>query len=168
MPLTEVGVVHCFFGGHPSLMVVSEEFVEEVDRLRIDQMLIFAMYKTFPPLSRMPWRKRYKLNRLDYETTIPPFCFTSQTFTTFIQLFIYFEVTLYKSLTHPQVHAVTNVAVVAINRRDFQARDPGIDSYLASTRLRIRKYMKLESEESLCSAVVQFPPAKLSKLIKYK
>lgn len=51
--LTEIGVLHSFFGSQPLLMVVSQEFVQKVQDFRADQVSIFTMDEVLPTFPRM-------------------------------------------------------------------------------------------------------------------
>lgn len=50
---TEVGMIHGFPGREASLMVVAQQFVQEVERFRADQVLVLAVHKPFPSLARV-------------------------------------------------------------------------------------------------------------------
>lgn len=52
--LTEVGVIHGLTGCQPSLVVVAQKLVKEIQSLRADQVLVLTVDKPFPPLTRMP------------------------------------------------------------------------------------------------------------------
>lgn len=50
---TEVGMIHGLPGREASLMVVAQQFVQEVQRFRADQVLVLAVHKPFPSFARV-------------------------------------------------------------------------------------------------------------------
>lgn len=52
--LTEVGVIHGLPGRQPSLVVVAQQLVEEIQSLGADEMLVLTVDEPLPPLTRMP------------------------------------------------------------------------------------------------------------------
>lgn len=55
--LTEIGVLHSFFGSQPLLMVVSQEFVQKVQDFRADQVSVLTMDEVLPTFPWMPASK---------------------------------------------------------------------------------------------------------------
>lgn len=49
--LTEVGVIHGLPGREAGLVVVAQQFVQEVQSLRADQVLVLAVDEALPPLT---------------------------------------------------------------------------------------------------------------------
>lgn len=52
--LTEVGVIHGLPGRQPSLVVVAQQLVEEIQSLGADEVLVLTVDEPLPPLTRMP------------------------------------------------------------------------------------------------------------------
>lgn len=52
--LTEVGVLHSFFGSQPLLMVISQKFVQKVQDFGADQVSVLTMDEVFPAFPWMP------------------------------------------------------------------------------------------------------------------
>lgn len=53
MRLTEVGMIHGLPGREAGLMVVAQQFVQEVQCFRADQVLVLAVHKPFPSFARV-------------------------------------------------------------------------------------------------------------------
>lgn len=54
--LTEIGMIHGFFGRQTLVVIVTEQFIEKVQRFLTNQMLIFRVHKSFPSFPRMSWK----------------------------------------------------------------------------------------------------------------
>lgn len=52
--LTEVGVIHGLPGRQPSLVVVAQQLVKEIQSLGADEVLVLTVDEPLPPLTRMP------------------------------------------------------------------------------------------------------------------
>ena len=52
--LTKIWMFHCFSCGESCLVIVLDQFVEEIDGFRRDKMLVFTVDESLPSLSRMP------------------------------------------------------------------------------------------------------------------
>lgn len=50
----KVGVLHGLQRSQPLLVVVAKQLIQEVQRLRTDEVLVLAVHEPFPPLSRVP------------------------------------------------------------------------------------------------------------------
>jgi hypothetical protein len=66
--LTEVRVTHGLTSSQPFLVVVPQQFVEEVKRLTRNEMLILTVYKPLPPLTRVPAYPLQTVVIIDYLT----------------------------------------------------------------------------------------------------
>lgn len=51
--LTEIRVLHGLAGGEASLVVITQQFVQEVQSFGTDQMLVLAVDKPFPSFPGM-------------------------------------------------------------------------------------------------------------------
>lgn len=76
--LTEVRVIHSFTCSQASLVVVTQQLVQEVQSLSAHEVLVLTMHKALPSLTRMPAHKHTALMNGPYKvckTTIMLFFF---------------------------------------------------------------------------------------------
>ena len=55
---TEVGVIHGLSSREAGLMIVAQQFVQEVESLRADQVLVLAVHKPLPSFAGVSIEKR--------------------------------------------------------------------------------------------------------------